>query len=206
MRPPLPGWIPRAAWWWTTLGDIFIADTGNHRIRQVTPDGIIHNIAGTGAAGFAGDGGPAAAALLNGSARAVPGWRRRPLLRRYRQQSDTPPGAGTVAPPAPVIQPAAVTVVNAFSLREGAVAPGEIAAIFGAGLGPETGVTGALGCGWRPRRDAGRCRGAIRRHAGAAFLRAERSGQRTGSIRGRGQRDGDGGSALSGETGGSVRV
>jgi uncharacterized protein (TIGR03437 family) len=34
-------------------------------------------------------------------------------------------------------------VVNAFSLREGAVAPGEIAAIFGAGLGPETGMTGA---------------------------------------------------------------
>src|SRR4029450_1173468 len=36
-------------------GDIFIADTGNHRIRQVTPDGVIHSIAGSGAAGFAGD-------------------------------------------------------------------------------------------------------------------------------------------------------
>jgi hypothetical protein len=47
-------------------GDIFIADTGNHRIRQVTPDGVIHNIAGTGTAGFAGDGGPAAGALLKG--------------------------------------------------------------------------------------------------------------------------------------------
>jgi sugar lactone lactonase YvrE len=48
------------------MGDIFIADTGNHRIRQVTPDGVIHSIAGTGASGFAGDGGPAAGAPLNG--------------------------------------------------------------------------------------------------------------------------------------------
>ena len=46
--------------------------------------------------------------------------------------------------PAPVIQLSAITVVNAISLREGAVAPGEIAAIFGTGLGPDAGVTGAL--------------------------------------------------------------
>ena len=46
--------------------------------------------------------------------------------------------------PAPVIQSTAITVVNAISLREGAVAPGEIAAIFGAGLGPDTPVTGVL--------------------------------------------------------------
>src|SRR5260370_1769145 len=46
-------------------GDIFIADTGNHRIRQVTPDGVIHTIAGQNGAGFAGDGGLATSALLN---------------------------------------------------------------------------------------------------------------------------------------------
>src|SRR5450759_4090729 len=46
--------------------------------------------------------------------------------------------------PAPVVQSTAITVANAISLREGAVAPGEIAAIFGAGLGPDTGVTGGL--------------------------------------------------------------
>jgi uncharacterized protein (TIGR03437 family) len=46
--------------------------------------------------------------------------------------------------PAPLLQPAAITVANAISLREGAVAPGELAAIFGAGLGPDTGVTGTL--------------------------------------------------------------
>ena len=46
--------------------------------------------------------------------------------------------------PAPVIQLPPITVVNAISLREGAVAPGEIVAIFGTGLGPDAGVTGAL--------------------------------------------------------------
>jgi uncharacterized protein (TIGR03437 family) len=125
-------------------GDIFIADTGNHRIRQVTPDGRIHTIAGTGVAGFSGDGDPAAGELLNGP------------------QGLFLDGAGDLyfadtgnnrirrlvpdlAAPDPVIQlPAITTVVNAISLHEGAVAPGEIAAIFGTGLGPDTPVTGVL--------------------------------------------------------------
>jgi uncharacterized protein (TIGR03437 family) len=38
----------------------------------------------------------------------------------------------------------AITVVNGISLGNGTVAPGEIAAIFGTGLGPDAGVTGAL--------------------------------------------------------------
>ncbi|HEX6293026.1 MAG TPA: RHS repeat-associated core domain-containing protein [Herpetosiphonaceae bacterium] len=40
-------------------GSVFIADMGNNRIRKVSPDGIITTVAGTGAAGFSGDGGPA---------------------------------------------------------------------------------------------------------------------------------------------------
>ncbi|MBM4391431.1 MAG: hypothetical protein FJ090_09945 [Deltaproteobacteria bacterium] len=39
-------------------GVIYIADTANQRIRTVTPDGIIHAFAGTGEAGYGGDGGP----------------------------------------------------------------------------------------------------------------------------------------------------
>jgi len=46
-------------------GVLYIADTGNHRIRRVTPDGIIATVAGTGHPGFSGDGGPAKAAELN---------------------------------------------------------------------------------------------------------------------------------------------
>jgi len=125
------------------MGDIFIADTGNHRIRQVTPDGVIHTIAGSGAPGFAGDGGPAAGAVLNGP------------------QGLFLDGAGDLyfadtgnnrirrlvpdaAAPAPVIQSTAITVTNAISLVQTAVAPGELAAIFGVRLGPDTGVTGVL--------------------------------------------------------------
>ncbi|MGW0335302.1 NHL domain-containing protein [Streptomyces sp. NPDC003011] len=46
-------------------GDLYIADASNHRIRKVTADGKISTVAGTGAAGFGGDGGPAISAQLN---------------------------------------------------------------------------------------------------------------------------------------------
>ena len=45
-------------------GNIYIADTLNHRIRTVTPEGTIATIAGTGTCGFSGDGRPAAVAQL----------------------------------------------------------------------------------------------------------------------------------------------
>ncbi|MEK6590028.1 MAG: hypothetical protein AABZ11_05040, partial [Nitrospinota bacterium] len=47
------------------LGNLFIADSSNHRIRKVTPDGIITTIAGNGTAGYSGDGGLANSARLN---------------------------------------------------------------------------------------------------------------------------------------------
>ncbi len=46
-------------------GNLYIADTQNHRVRRVTPEGIITTIAGTGIAGYSGDGGLATAAKLN---------------------------------------------------------------------------------------------------------------------------------------------
>jgi YD repeat-containing protein len=46
-------------------GTLYIADSLNHRIRRVGPDGIITTVAGTGVAGFSGDGGPAAGAQLS---------------------------------------------------------------------------------------------------------------------------------------------
>ncbi len=45
-------------------GSLLVADTGNHRIRRVAPDGTISTFAGTGP-GFSGDGGPATNAALN---------------------------------------------------------------------------------------------------------------------------------------------
>src|SRR5258708_16564989 len=49
-----------------TLGNVFIADPANHRVRKVNAAGIIQTLAGTGFPGFSGDGGPAASARLNG--------------------------------------------------------------------------------------------------------------------------------------------
>ena len=47
-------------------GNIFIADAGAHRVRKVTSAGVISTVAGTGTAGFGGDGGAATTATLNG--------------------------------------------------------------------------------------------------------------------------------------------
>jgi len=45
-------------------GNLFIADSQSQRIRKVSPDGIITTVAGNGAPGFSGDGGPASSAQL----------------------------------------------------------------------------------------------------------------------------------------------
>jgi len=47
-------------------GDIYIADTGNQVVREISADGIQHTVAGTaGKAGAFGDGGPAVLAQLS---------------------------------------------------------------------------------------------------------------------------------------------
>jgi serine/threonine protein kinase/sugar lactone lactonase YvrE len=52
-----------------SAGNVYIADSGNHRVRKVTPDGRIVTVAGNGTPDFSGDGGAAErAALKNPSA------------------------------------------------------------------------------------------------------------------------------------------
>ncbi|MGH9660854.1 MAG: IPT/TIG domain-containing protein, partial [Bryobacteraceae bacterium] len=46
-------------------GNVFIADTRNHRIRRGSTGGIVTTVAGNGTGGFSGDGGPATSAQLN---------------------------------------------------------------------------------------------------------------------------------------------
>jgi TonB family protein len=46
-------------------GNLYIADTGNNRVRKVTPTGLISTVAGSVYAGFGGDGGPAISGQLN---------------------------------------------------------------------------------------------------------------------------------------------
>jgi sugar lactone lactonase YvrE len=47
-----------------SIGNVYIADYGNNRIRRVDTNGIITTIAGTNSSGFSGDGGPANMAQL----------------------------------------------------------------------------------------------------------------------------------------------
>lgn len=48
-----------------STGAVYFSEPSNNRVRKVKPDGTIITVAGTGAAGFSGDGGPATAAQLN---------------------------------------------------------------------------------------------------------------------------------------------
>jgi sugar lactone lactonase YvrE len=57
-------WQPRAVAF-DHAGNTYIADTLNHRVRTIDPAGTITTVAGTGTAGYGGDGGPAIQAELN---------------------------------------------------------------------------------------------------------------------------------------------
>ncbi len=47
------------------VGNLYVADTSNHRVRKVSSSGVLSTVAGTGVFSWGGDGGPAVAALLN---------------------------------------------------------------------------------------------------------------------------------------------
>jgi len=46
-------------------GNLYIADSGNDRVRKVSTSGTITTVAGIGGCGFSGDGGPATNASLS---------------------------------------------------------------------------------------------------------------------------------------------
>jgi uncharacterized repeat protein (TIGR01451 family) len=49
-------------------GNLYVVDPNNNRIRKISPNGVIATVAGTGTAGYTGDGGLAAIAELNAPA------------------------------------------------------------------------------------------------------------------------------------------
>jgi hypothetical protein len=65
-------------------GNIYIADTFNHRIRKVS-NGVITTVAGNGTAGFSGDNGPATSAQLNSPYEVAVDAAEQYLYRRHRQ-------------------------------------------------------------------------------------------------------------------------
>ncbi len=121
-------------------GNLYVADTGNNRIRMIGPGGVIQTIAGNGTANFEGDGGPALSAALNaptGLAVDTSGniWIADTGNKRVRELTPAAIASPETAPPA---------IVNAASLLAGPVAPGEIVSVFGLGIGPVTAVGAAL--------------------------------------------------------------
>jgi uncharacterized protein (TIGR03437 family) len=118
-------------------GNLWIADSGNNRIRFIDPSGLIQTAAGNGFAGFLGDNGAAAGAELSGPTTLVCDLLGNIYVadsgnRRVRMLSLTAPGSlETVG---------AVTVSNAATFQADPIVAGEIVSIWGSNLGPAAGL------------------------------------------------------------------
>ncbi len=111
-------------------GNVYLSDTGHNRVREVS-NGTITTLAGTGNCCYAGDGGPAGSAQLNAPGALLVDSSGRVYVAdagnnavRLIQQAAT--GSG----------PSISAITNAASNQTGAIAPGEIVAIYGSTLGP----------------------------------------------------------------------
>ena len=110
-------------------GDVFVADTGLQQIIRVDASGTATAIAGTGVAGYSGDGGAAGSAQVNfpwDVAIAPGGGLYIADLENDRVRLLTPQ---STAPPAETI-----SVLNGASLVPGPVAPGMLLVIRGTGI------------------------------------------------------------------------
>ena len=111
------------------FGNVYISVEGN-RVMQVAGDGTLTTIAGTGTPGYAGDPGPANAAMLN-----IPGG-------IARDSSGNLYIADSANNAVRMLSIAGYgnsigTITNGASNLTGAIAPGEVVVIKGSGLGPQ---------------------------------------------------------------------
>jgi uncharacterized protein (TIGR03437 family) len=108
-------------------GNLFIADSANNRIREVAAaSGIIATVAGNGSQGFSGDGGPATSATLNGPNGVAVDASGNLFI------ADT----GNNRIREVLAAKALGGIQNAASYATGAVSPGEMVVLYGAGMGP----------------------------------------------------------------------
>jgi uncharacterized protein (TIGR03437 family) len=112
-------------------GTLLIADTGASVIRRLSTSGALIKIAGTGVAGFSGDGSPALSAQLNAPAGVALGANGTILIADSGNNR-----VRILTPSAAAPDTATIALFNAASLATGAIAPGEIITIFGAGFDP----------------------------------------------------------------------
>jgi uncharacterized protein (TIGR03437 family) len=113
-------------------GNVYVAEYFSGIIRKVSPDGTITTFAGSGGAGFAGDGGPALQALFNGPRGMTVDSSGNLYIadsnnRRIRKIS----GAPSITSDG---------LVNGASFVRGGLVPGEIATVFGVNLTASTGI------------------------------------------------------------------
>ncbi len=113
------------------FGNLYIADSGNNRIRKVDPSGIITTVAGTANNGFSGDGGPAVQAQLNFPAGVTTDGVGGVYVADRLNSRIRVIAASTLG--APVLQGG--TAVNGATFTNNvAIAPGAIVTIFGSNL------------------------------------------------------------------------
>jgi uncharacterized protein (TIGR03437 family) len=123
-------------------GNLYIADTGNNRVRLVAPNGNIATIAGTGQATYNGDNGPALQTdLYNPAGLALDGQGNIWVSDTGNDRVCLMSATQTVVTP---LQPIGVALASSASLLPGPLAPGEIFSIFAQGIGPETALLGAF--------------------------------------------------------------
>jgi uncharacterized protein (TIGR03437 family) len=125
-------------------GSLYIVDSVNQRVRKVS-GGTISTIAGTGAAGYSGDGGPALQAQVNAPF-AITIDATGNLYIGDTTNNRVRKIAGLSAQAGPSLTAAGIT--NAASFQTG-IAPGGIVTIFGSNLGAAAGqVLTAPGTSW----------------------------------------------------------
>jgi sugar lactone lactonase YvrE len=123
-------------------GNLYIADSGNSRIRKVS-NGVITTVAGNGTLGFSGDNGPATGAQINaprGVAMDSAGNLYIAEVNNHRIRVLTPAASGPTAS-----SPTISALTNAASNLAEPIAPGEIVILNGAGLGPAQLTSASVG-------------------------------------------------------------
>jgi uncharacterized protein (TIGR03437 family) len=116
-------------------GNVYIAEYGGNRVRVVDSTGAIRTIAGNGLQGFAGDGGVATNAPLNGPTDVKVDAQGNVYIADSLNSSVRKLTPVTAAP-----TPAISSIVNAGSFSNGPVSPGERVILTGTALGPNSKV------------------------------------------------------------------
>lgn len=126
-----------------SAGGLLIAESGNHRVLKLGAAGAVTVIAGSGQAGFGGDGGAAGLALLNNPEDVAVDAMGNILIadsgnNRIRKLTATaaPLLTAPVVTPPPTLTMSPLTVVNAASQLAGSIVANQIITIYGAGFDP----------------------------------------------------------------------